>query len=132
MLAAHLSSRRNRQADFAAQACGQSVHEPGIDVGKSGGVAVGRARNDIAVAGDLDEGAVLIEARPELEWRRPAALARQSLGIFLADRTGFYKNLRLDEQGAQMVLALRSKFAGRKLADPAKYVDPAYREKALA
>jgi hypothetical protein len=60
------------------------------------------------------------------------ALARRSLGIFLADRTGFYKDLRLDAQGAQTVLALRSKFAGRKLADPAKYIDPAYREKALA
>ena len=60
------------------------------------------------------------------------ALARQSLGIFLADRTGFYKDLRLDAQGAQTVLALRSKFAGRKLADPAKYIDPAYRGKALA
>ena len=60
------------------------------------------------------------------------ALARQSLGIFLADRTGFYQDLRLDTQGAQTVLALRSKFAGRKLADPAKYIDPAYREKALA
>ena len=60
------------------------------------------------------------------------ALARQSLGIFLAERTGFYKDLRLDAQGAQTVLALRSKFAGRKLADPAKYIDPAYRGKALA
>ena len=60
------------------------------------------------------------------------ALAKQSLEIFLADRTGFYKDLRLEAQGAQTVLALRSKFAGRKLADPARYIDPAYREKALA
>jgi len=60
------------------------------------------------------------------------ALAKQSLGIFLAERTGFYKDLRLDAQGAQTVLALRSKFAGRKLADASKYIDAAYRDKALA
>jgi ABC-type nitrate/sulfonate/bicarbonate transport system substrate-binding protein len=59
-------------------------------------------------------------------------LARQSLGIFLGESSGFYKDLRLDLQGAGTVLALRSKFAGRKLGDPAKYLDASYREKALA
>jgi ABC-type nitrate/sulfonate/bicarbonate transport system substrate-binding protein len=60
------------------------------------------------------------------------ALAKQSLGILLGDKTGFYKDVRLDAQGAQTVLALRSKYAGRPLGDPAKYIDPSYRDKALA
>jgi len=60
------------------------------------------------------------------------ALAKQSLGILLGDKTGFYKDVRLDAQGAQTVLALRSKYTGRPLGDPAKYVDASYRDKALA
>ena len=34
-------------------------------------------------------------------------------------------------KGVQTVLALRSKFTGKALTDPAKYVDPSYRSKAL-
>ena len=60
-----------------------------------------------------------------------AQLARQSLGIMLGDTTGFYKDVRLDPQGVQTVLKLRSKYAGRPLGDPAKYIDPSYRDKAL-
>ena len=59
------------------------------------------------------------------------ALAKQSLERFLG-AMGFYKDVRLDRSGAEAVLALRSKFAGRKLADVSKYIDAAYREKALA
>ena len=59
------------------------------------------------------------------------ALAKQSLDIFLS-ATGFYKDVRLDGPGAHTVLALRSKFAGRKLGDESKYIDATYREKALA
>ncbi|MBV9192106.1 MAG: hypothetical protein JOZ85_16605, partial [Betaproteobacteria bacterium] len=59
------------------------------------------------------------------------ALAKQSLDIFLG-AMGFYKDVRLDRPGAEAVLALRSKFAGRKLADVSKYIDPAYGERALA
>jgi len=59
-------------------------------------------------------------------------LARQSLGILLGEKTGFYKDLRLDTQGAQTVLALRSKYAGRKLGDPSRYIDGSYRDKALS
>jgi ABC-type nitrate/sulfonate/bicarbonate transport system substrate-binding protein len=59
-------------------------------------------------------------------------LARQSLGILLGEKTGFYKDVRLDTQGAQTVLALRSKYAGRKLGDPSKYLDGSYRDKALS
>ena len=60
------------------------------------------------------------------------ALAKQSLGILLGEKTGFYKDVRLDAQGAQTVLALRSKYTGRKLGDPGKYIDSSYRDKALA
>jgi ABC-type nitrate/sulfonate/bicarbonate transport system substrate-binding protein len=59
------------------------------------------------------------------------ALARQSLGILLGEKTGFYRDVRLDAQGAQTVLALRSKYAGRRLGEPLKYMDDSYRERAL-
>ena len=59
------------------------------------------------------------------------ALAKQSLDRFLG-ATGFYQDVRLDRSGAEAVLALRSKFAGRKLADASSYVDDAYHHKALA
>ena len=59
-------------------------------------------------------------------------LAKQSLPIFLDERTGFYKDVRLDADGARTVLGLRSKYAGRSLGDPMRYIDPSYREKALA
>lgn len=58
-------------------------------------------------------------------------LARQSLGIFLG-KSGFYRDVRLDAAGAQTVLALRSRFAGKPLADAGKYTDASYRDKALA
>ena len=62
------------------------------------------------------------------------ALARQSLSVLLGEKTGFFRDVRLDSQGAASVLALRSKYseARRTLGDPGKYVDPSYREKALA
>jgi ABC-type nitrate/sulfonate/bicarbonate transport system substrate-binding protein len=62
------------------------------------------------------------------------ALAKQSLGVLLNDRSGFFKDVRLDPKGMETVLALRSKFseAKRTLSDPGKYVDTSYREKALA
>jgi ABC-type nitrate/sulfonate/bicarbonate transport system substrate-binding protein len=59
------------------------------------------------------------------------ALARQSLDVLLGDKTGFYRDVRLDAQGAQTVLALRSKYGGRPLGDPAKYIDASYRSKGL-
>jgi ABC-type nitrate/sulfonate/bicarbonate transport system substrate-binding protein len=57
------------------------------------------------------------------------ALAKQSLGILLG-AGGFYKDLRLDAEGAQTVLRLRSKFSGKRLSDAARYMDPSYREMA--
>lgn len=59
-------------------------------------------------------------------------LARKSLEVFLEEKTGFYRDVRLDAEGAKTVLALRSKYAGRELADAARYTDPSYRDKALA
>jgi ABC-type nitrate/sulfonate/bicarbonate transport system substrate-binding protein len=62
------------------------------------------------------------------------ALARQSLNLLLGEKTGFYRDVRLDRQGASTVLALRSKYseARRTLSDPDKYMDGAYRDKAVA
>jgi ABC-type nitrate/sulfonate/bicarbonate transport system substrate-binding protein len=48
------------------------------------------------------------------------ALARKSLDVFLGD-AGFRRDLGLDEQGMRTVLALRSKFTGKVLADTGKY-----------
>ena len=58
-------------------------------------------------------------------------LARQSLTVLLGDKTGFYRDVRLDPNGAATVLTLRSKYTGRQLGDPGKYIDPSYRAKAL-
>jgi ABC-type nitrate/sulfonate/bicarbonate transport system substrate-binding protein len=60
-------------------------------------------------------------------------LARQSLGVLLNDKSGFFKDVRLDPKGMETVLVLRSKFseAKRRLSDPGKYIDTSYREKAL-
>ena len=62
------------------------------------------------------------------------ALAKQSLGVLLNEKSGFFKDVRLDPKGMETVLALRSKFsdAKRTLSDPSKYVDTSYRDKALA
>ena len=60
------------------------------------------------------------------------ALAKRSLAIMLDEQTGFYKDVRLDSQGAKTVLSLRSKYAECTLGDPAKYIDASYRDKALA
>jgi ABC-type nitrate/sulfonate/bicarbonate transport system substrate-binding protein len=59
-------------------------------------------------------------------------VARQSLSVFLKEETGFYRDVRLDPQGAATVLALRSKYAGKPLSQAAKYIDASYRDKALA
>ena len=62
------------------------------------------------------------------------ALAKQSLGVLLNEKSGFFKDVRLDPKGMQTVLALRSKYseAKRTLSEPGKYIDGSYREKALA
>ena len=49
-------------------------------------------------------------------------LARRSLDVFLDEKTGFHKDLRLDAKGMQTVLELRSKFTGKRLTDPGKYL----------
>ena len=49
-------------------------------------------------------------------------LARRSLDVFLDEKTGFHKDLRLDAKGMQTVLDLRSKFTGKRLTDPGKYL----------
>lgn len=45
------------------------------------------------------------------------ALARRSLEVFLGEKTGFFRDLRLDEAGMRTVLALRSKFTGKTLSE---------------
>ena len=49
------------------------------------------------------------------------ALARQSASVLLDDKHGFFKGVGLDPRALQTVLALRSKFTGKTLADPGKY-----------
>jgi len=61
-------------------------------------------------------------------------LAQQSLDVLLDRDSGFFQDVRLDGAGMAAVLALRSKFspAKRVLADPGKYLDVSYRQKAFA
>jgi len=61
------------------------------------------------------------------------APAQQSLDVLLDRDSGFFQDVRLDGAGMAAVLALRSKFspAKRVLADPGKYLDVSYRQKAL-
>jgi len=50
------------------------------------------------------------------------ALAKETLGVLLDERSGFFRDVRLDPEGMKTVLALRSKFAGVKLTEPRKYI----------
>jgi ABC-type nitrate/sulfonate/bicarbonate transport system substrate-binding protein len=58
-------------------------------------------------------------------------LAKQSLEVLLDGKSGFMRDAAVDLKGVETVLALRSKFTGQALSDPAKYVDSTYRNKAL-
>jgi ABC-type nitrate/sulfonate/bicarbonate transport system substrate-binding protein len=61
------------------------------------------------------------------------ALARQSYDLLLAPRGGITRDLSIDDAGLRAVLELRSKYGEprKTLADPARYVDPAYLHKAF-
>jgi ABC-type nitrate/sulfonate/bicarbonate transport system substrate-binding protein len=61
------------------------------------------------------------------------ALARQSYDLLLAPRGGITRDLAVDMAGLRAVLELRSKFGEprKTLTDPARYVDPAYLQKAF-
>ena len=61
------------------------------------------------------------------------ALARQSGDLLLADKVGLTRDLALDPAGLRTVLELRSKYGTppKTLADPMKYVDLSYYDKAL-
>jgi ABC-type nitrate/sulfonate/bicarbonate transport system substrate-binding protein len=60
------------------------------------------------------------------------ALAKRSYDLLLADRGGVTRDAALDMDGIRTVLALRGKYGTprKSLADPAKYVDLTYYEKA--
>jgi ABC-type nitrate/sulfonate/bicarbonate transport system substrate-binding protein len=59
-------------------------------------------------------------------------LARQAADTLLDPKSGFIRDATVNMHGVATVLALRSKFSGKPLGNPAKYVDPSYRDKALA
>ena len=60
-------------------------------------------------------------------------LARQSYDLLLADKGGITRDAALDLEGIRTVLALRSKYGSpqKPLADPTKYVDLTYYDKAF-
>jgi ABC-type nitrate/sulfonate/bicarbonate transport system substrate-binding protein len=62
------------------------------------------------------------------------ALAKRSYDVLLAPHDGLSRDGALDPARIRTVLALRSKFAQppKTLDDPGKYIDPSYRDKALA
>jgi ABC-type nitrate/sulfonate/bicarbonate transport system substrate-binding protein len=121
----------------AAQGCTR-LARAGEQLGAYLGV-VGAARrswakeNEKALAGFVrayrDGVAFLYENRPIAEALLVAnmramtpELAHRSLDVFLDEKTGFYKDLRLDGKGMQTVLDLRSKFTGKRLTDAGKYL----------
>jgi ABC-type nitrate/sulfonate/bicarbonate transport system substrate-binding protein len=61
------------------------------------------------------------------------ALAKQSYDLLLADKGGLTRDAALDLDGIRTVLVLRSKYGvpQKTLADPARYVDLTYYEKAF-
>jgi ABC-type nitrate/sulfonate/bicarbonate transport system substrate-binding protein len=63
-----------------------------------------------------------------------ADLARASHTRMFAGDGGFFRDGRLDGEGARKVLELRTRYAaqGRTLEDPGKYIDMRYWEQALA
>ena len=62
------------------------------------------------------------------------ALARRAYDVLLAPHGGLSRDGALDPARIQTVLGLRSKFGEprRTLDDPARYIDPSYRDKAAA
>ena len=62
------------------------------------------------------------------------ALARQSVGLLLAEKGGIARDLSIDIAGLRTVLDLRSRYGtpALKLTDPAKYIDLTYFDKAGA
>jgi ABC-type nitrate/sulfonate/bicarbonate transport system substrate-binding protein len=59
-------------------------------------------------------------------------LARQAADTLLDPKSGFIRDVAVNMEGVRTVLQLRSKFTGKALGDPSKYVDTSYRDKALA
>jgi ABC-type nitrate/sulfonate/bicarbonate transport system substrate-binding protein len=62
------------------------------------------------------------------------ALARRAYDVLLAPHSGLLRDGALDPARIRTVLALRSKFGEPRqaLTDPARYIDPRYRDQALA
>jgi ABC-type nitrate/sulfonate/bicarbonate transport system substrate-binding protein len=60
-------------------------------------------------------------------------LAAATCDVLLAEKGGFDRQARLDEQGMRTVLALRSEYGrpNKVLTDPHAYCDPTYYERAL-
>ena len=62
-----------------------------------------------------------------------AGLAKQSYDLLLADKGGLSRDLTIDMAGVRTVLELRSKYGTPRklLADPQKYIDSSFHEKAF-
>ena len=89
-------------------------------------------QNEAALAGFVRAyraGVEFLYANPDIAEQLLAAnvrnmtpeLAKETRGVLLDERSGFFRDLRLDPEGMKTVLALRSKFGGVKLTDPRKY-----------
>jgi ABC-type nitrate/sulfonate/bicarbonate transport system substrate-binding protein len=74
--------------------------------------------------------ALLVANTPDMT----PALAKKTLDLLLADRVGLTRDLAPDPEGIRTVLKLRSKYAvpPKTLADPAKYLDTSFLDKAKA
>lgn len=73
--------------------------------------------------------AILVDKVPNMT----SALAAATCDVLLAEPGGFERRARFDEEGMKAVLALRSEFGRpqKTLADPMRYADLSYYERAL-
>jgi ABC-type nitrate/sulfonate/bicarbonate transport system substrate-binding protein len=65
--------------------------------------------------------------------KAPRPAAQKAYEIMFAEKEGFQKKAKIDLEGCRTVLKLRSEFAKprKDLADPLKYIDQSYYEKAV-
>ena len=63
----------------------------------------------------------------------PKPVADRSYDVMFAPNEGFQKKAKIDLEGARTVLRLRSEFAKpqKNLADPMKYIDESYHQRAM-
>ncbi|PDT50109.1 ABC transporter substrate-binding protein [Sinorhizobium fredii] len=76
----------------------------------------------------------VVEALLVANTQMSPATAKAAYDVLLDPETGFYRDVRLDTDGIETVLELRSKYGQpqKSLTDPSRYIDDSFRERALS